>query len=82
MANSNQIVAAVLASVRGEMSTAYVADLCGVRESQVREWKDIFVVAGVLAVANVLNPHVSLPTAENGEGGEPTTNPPPFGRTR
>lgn len=54
MNHQNQIVAAVLASVRGELSVSYVADMCGVTELQVQGWKDLFLVAGVLAVANAL----------------------------
>jgi len=81
MMHSNQIVAAMLAHVRGEISAPYVADLCGVTEFQVQQWKDVFVVAGVLAVANALKPQAhDEPRNEEGGGGLgfPTTTPFPF----
>jgi hypothetical protein len=78
MAHEIKIVAAVLAHVRGETTASCVADSFGVTEAQVQGWKDIFQVAGVVALTNALKSGAAsseLCTGEDG-GGEPTTTKP------
>ena len=51
MLNSNiTIPAGVLALLRGDISARCLADRFGVTESLVYEWRDVFIVAGVLAL--------------------------------
>jgi hypothetical protein len=51
------IVSSVMALLRGDVSASYIADQFGVTEAQVNEWKDIFVVAGVLALTRSQEGH-------------------------
>lgn len=48
------IVASVLALLRGEISVRGVAERFGVTEAQVRRWKDVFEIAGMLALSEVI----------------------------
>ena len=49
------VVASVMATLRGDLTASCVADRFGVTEASVNEWKDVFISAGVLAVAESLN---------------------------
>ncbi len=49
------VVASVMAILRGDLTASCVADRFGVTEACVNEWKDVFISAGVLAVAENLN---------------------------
>jgi hypothetical protein len=75
MANEIRITAAILSLIRGESTASCVADAYGVTEVQVERWKDIFQVAGVVALIDALKSGVAacelLP--EERELGEPTT---------
>lgn len=47
------IPCSVMALLRGDVSAGYIADRFGVTEAQVLEWKDVFLVAGTMAVAGM-----------------------------
>ncbi len=46
------ITAAVMSMLRKELTVRCVADRFGVTEAQVLEWKDIFMIGGVLALTD------------------------------
>lgn len=75
MTHEIKVVAAVLAHIRGEITASCVADSLGVTELQVQAWKDIFQVAGVVALTNALKSGTANygTLADDDEGGEPTT---------
>ena len=74
MTQEIKIVAAVLAHIRGEVTASCVADSLGVTELQVHAWKDIFQVAGVVALSNALKTGTAVDADDDGDdGGEPTT---------
>jgi hypothetical protein len=74
MTHEIKIVAAVLAHIRGEITASCVADSLGVTELQVQAWKDIFQVAGVVALTNALKTGTACcGTDEDDDGEEPTT---------
>ena len=80
MPHEIKIVAAVLAHIRGELTAAHVADMFGVTEAQVHAWKDIFQVAGVVALMNALTgggPCDPDPSPAPGEPTSSTTTPHP-----
>ena len=56
MSHEIKIVAAVLANIRGEISMDCIAYSFGVTDLQVQEWKDVFQVAGPVALMNALKP--------------------------
>ncbi len=70
-----KIVAAVLAYIRGEITASCIADSFGVTGVQVQGWKDIFQVAGVVALMNALKSGATCceMLTEEEDGGEPTT---------
>ena len=71
MAREIKIAAAVLALIRGELAASCIADTFGATEAQVQRWKDIFQVAGIVALTNALRS--GEPDAEDEPWGEPTT---------
>ena len=73
------VVASVMAILRGDLTASFVADRFGVTEACVNEWKDVFVSAGVLAVAETLNgfPPSSHAAVQVCDMGGPTTTPYP-----
>lgn len=44
----------IMALLRGDLSPSYIADRFGVTEREVLEWRDIFLVAGTMALANIM----------------------------
>ncbi len=75
MSNDIKIVTAILRLMRGETTVCCVAETFGVPESQVVAWKDVFQVAGVVALTNALrNESDSGDLYGRGEGPEPTTS--------
>jgi hypothetical protein len=79
MAQEIKIVTAVLALIRGETTASAVAEEFGVREFEVHTWKDIFQVAGVVALMTELKggPGHGHPEPRHRDGGgltEPTTS--------
>jgi hypothetical protein len=73
MASEIKIVTAVLALIRGETTVSAVAEEFGVTEFEVHTWKDIFQVAGVVALMTELKGSHGHPHAEPGGGDEPST---------
>jgi hypothetical protein len=75
MAHDVKIAAAILAHTRGETTSAFVAESFGVTEAQVQGLKDIFQVAGIVAVMNALIPGAAHRerAADAGGFGDPTT---------
>jgi hypothetical protein len=49
------VASSVLALIRRDVTASYVADRFGVTEAQVLEMQDLFVIAGVLALAEFQN---------------------------
>lgn len=74
MVHEIKIVAAILAHIRGEITASCVADSFGVTEAQVQGWKDVFLVAGVVALTSALKTEtVSDDFSNFADGGFPTT---------
>lgn len=76
MDNEIKTVAAVFALIRGEITASCVAETFGVTELQVQNWKDIFQVAGVVALTNMLKSgqgSCELEDDPNDDDDEPTT---------
>lgn len=79
------VASSVLALLRRDVTASFLADRYGVTEAQVLEWQDVFLVAGVLALAEFQSggkvfAHLgegSRPQQRGGQGngglGEPTT---------
>lgn len=67
---------AILAILRRDESVRGVADRLGVTEAQVEKWKDIFVVAGTLALSKTRSARMPLAAQSDGDGfGSPTLGP-------
>lgn len=49
------MMASVLALLRGEVTVRGVAERFGVTEAQVARWKDVFEIAGTLALSDLLS---------------------------
>ncbi len=47
------MASSVLAILRRDVTASCVADRYGVTEAQIHEWLDVFVIAGVLALAEI-----------------------------
>jgi hypothetical protein len=79
------LMASILALLRGEMTVRGVAERFGVTEAQVARWRDIFEIAGMLALSNLLSGQSGGPRAKRRKArrsgrarndfGEPTTAP-------
>jgi Helix-turn-helix domain len=72
------LMASILALLRGEMTARGVAERFGVTEAQVARWRDIFEIAGMLALSNVLSGQSRGPRTQRRPGGaaqgpDPTT---------
>jgi hypothetical protein len=67
------IPCSVMALLRGDVSAGYIADRFGVTEAQVLEWKDVFLVAGTMAVAGMQRAQGSSGPSQGGpsQGGKP-----------
>ncbi len=75
----------VLAMLRGDVTASCVADRFGVTESQVHRWSDTFLVAGILALDDLLctsqgacRPSESPKREREGDPIDPTTTIPPY----
>jgi hypothetical protein len=81
------VISSVLAILRRDLTPSCVADRFGVTEAEVLEWQDIFLAAGVLALAEFrcggkvwahLGPGTGLGSGGgDGDPGDPTTTPDP-----
>ena len=47
----------ILAMVRGKLRARYIADRLGVTEEQVLRWRDVFMIAGTIALADEVRGH-------------------------
>jgi hypothetical protein len=79
-----KIVAAMLAHIRGDLTAEAIAETYGVTEAQVEQWKDIMIVAGVVALTDSLTnagDELTFDVSDEepttlGFDEEPTTKPP------
>ncbi len=74
------MMASVMALIRGEVTVRGIAERFGVTEAQVLGWKDVFEIAGILALAEVICGTQSRAATRKrpgksrlGKGTEPTT---------
>src|SRR5436309_2181108 len=82
-ANRLAIQTSILALLRGDLTASYIADRFGVTEAQVLEWRDTFLVAGVLALDERLcgsrgGARKRAQSLACDGMGEPSTTPAPF----
>jgi len=73
------LMASIRAVIRGDMAVRGVAERFGVTEAQVARWRDIFEIAGMLALSHVLFGRSGGPLGQWGprgtaHGSEPTTD--------
>lgn len=57
------ISAAVMSLLRNEVTARCVADRFGVTEAQVLEWKDVFMIAGILGLSELGS--IARPTVQS-----------------
>ena len=79
MVHEIKIVAAVLSLIRGDVTASYIAESFGVTELQVHGWRDIFQIAGVVALTNAMKSGVEccelvIESINDGDD-EPSTTP-------
>lgn len=62
------LMASILALLRGEVTVRGVAERFGVTEAQVARWRDIFEIAGMLALSSFLSGKSAGPGAQRRPG--------------